>query len=899
MTNQTDVIDIRTRRIEWGTPGGTIVGFDAAFLPWQEAESQYQAVATNNEPSRDGRVGTIARVFSNFGQGDNQRRGGIWGRHDVGYFGRDSYMYYYNEGLITLPAGVLCLPPKLTTQASLIASNHSTLNAGNRRVHALMYKNRFVAFIGSNMIHDTSTSNPALTVPGTDNITDDVLSAWVGRVGGVDDCLIIGTDDQTDDAKYATAIASTMSWSSLVTYGHANDRIWWGGWFPELGNGWHIFGGKINNVAGIYAFRGEDTPPMTISSLAPVVYKETRGEPGTIQSVTLTDIAPTGGGNEGRGTSEGRTPTGFFNDVTSGTWTSTGNIVSSDNSRAVYAVPGNSNGGFNAFFTSWLHGFGYDISSKPKSGRFVAAEFTIEASKSTNDLTDVYGDAQLVINGSPVGSPRSFGPLTTSDAPYTVGSTSDNWDTPGLSGEFTIGLRVMFAGGADGDFNGGTVRVDQILLDDFVYQVEGTQIPCVQGGFTIGPLPNEPLTIPVIEPLTDDETGITVRRIYKEYDFEYDAEDDRPVGTVRVPPINLNYCGLMAHFQGGVAIAGGANETLWNEVRWRRPDKQVINLRMPKYHGGKPVTIVHMRGNGEFLWVWTAFTDNSDAQLWLYHDTEWHVQGPLQSKSATIASRPLYWAESSHGAYQEVEYNFFPVSTTALAASYQRVAKNPLIDPHLEMSSVVKHDGPLSIYTPELAWVPPELGNAVTTVQLQTHRVDNDTVYGSVQVEVDTKGDITMSDPAIDETFDDSEDQFVPRNLVTATNNPGVSVPTGIMRVTLDHETGTARTPQGLPIVFEMETAWDGMRDFTFRMVAGAPYSPIDAVNVVMRLEDLKRTKPVQRLEVPGILSGPNAVPAKYLGHTVVYTTSNRAMQTVDNVAYVDVRFREVPGGLT
>lgn len=912
--------------VEYGLPGGiangTLVAFEAEMLPWTQAESTYSAVSTSNEPSRDGRVGTLSRVFSNFGQGDANRQAGIWGRHDIGFFGRDSWRYYYNEGLITLPSGILCLPPALTTQAALISSDHSGLNAGNRRVHAIMFSNRAVFFVNNNMIHDTSTSNPALTVPATaDNISDDVLSTWIGTVNGTENCLIIGTDGQTDDAKYATALADTMSWTSLVTYANSADRIWWGGYFQELGNGWHIFGGKINNVAGIYAFKSSDAPPLTISTLAPVVFADTRDIEGNIATVTTSAVSP-GSGVPNVGTGDTSEPSHIEDADATAWWTgwsNAGNVTADDGSYATATASFRveSDGSTTretpeGIITDEHQSVNYDFTAVPRSAIITGVQAPIRAFESNANDAISWALVQLAVNGNKVGENRADATeLDTdpgTDPTKTFGGTTDRWGT-NLRGEDVrsgLSLITQFKADEGNSSNSGTVSTNTGTISlghtplTLTYRVPGTQIDCVQGGFTIGPIPNEPNTMPVIEPVVDDETAITVRRVYKEYTFEYDADGDRPVGSITTPPINLNYCGLMAHFQGGVAIAGGADESTWNEIRWRRADRQVINLRFPKFHGANAQTITHMRGNGEFLWVWVCDTDNGDAQLWLYHDGEWHVQGVLQSKSNTIASRPLYWAETTHGAYQEVEVNFFPVADTALAAARQKVAKNPLIDPHLDMASVTKHDGPLALTTPELAWVPPELSSAITTLELQTHRVDDNTSYGSVRVKIDTGGDFAFSSAEVDQTFDAAAEAFTQRNLVTATGNPGVSVPTGILQIILDNQNTSAETPQGLPLVFTLETAWQGMREFTFRINANSAYKPLDILNTVGRLETLRRTKPTQRLyvHVEPFISN-NGLPALYVGHQVVFNTTDRARHTVDDIQYVDVTFRECPGGLS
>src|SRR3990167_1289324 len=261
---------LKVSHLQWGS-----VGFYAYLVPLSLSAGILPRISTSGEASREGRQGVINWVIDDLSGGF--LRPGEAGS-TIGNWGRDKNRIYRNEGIIVHIPGITCLSYVLTTQTNLVALSSAGWRAANRRVHARMFNRRFIACIGPQLVKDTSTTNPALVVPTTnDNLADDVLSMWEGYFNNTR-YLVVGTDGQTDDVRGTLdPTASDITWVELVTHSNAADAGWAGDYFPDLGGGINIMIGQINGSNGIWWVRRSATVPVTTPSA--VVQSGTQATP--------------------------------------------------------------------------------------------------------------------------------------------------------------------------------------------------------------------------------------------------------------------------------------------------------------------------------------------------------------------------------------------------------------------------------------------------------------------------------------------------------------------------------------------------------------------------------------------------------------------------------------------
>ena len=372
------------------------------------------------------------------------------------------------------------------------------------------------------------------------------------------------------------------------------------------------------------------------------------------------------------------------------------------------------------------------------------------------------------------------------------------------------------------------------------------------GGFSLGKDPAVANSLVVIAPQRDENTTILVPRVAWRYTFSFDPDRNGAIYTRTKFNTNLPYVGGGQYFQGGVAFYGGSNHTIWNQVKHVGSDGISRDLGFPTTHGANPLTITAMFSQGSFLIVDTAETDGSEAQRFVYFNGKWYAGWVLQSKSNAIATEPILWAESTGGLQQNVQYRFFPVSTTNLAAAREFVPADLTDDPHRTNTSQVKQNGALYTQFVELDVGPEEANKAILALNMQSRRVDDNTSYGSVRVRVDTGGDTAVASAEVDETFDAAAEILTDRNLsTTAVGDPGVTYRTQIVRLTLGHAAGSAFTPNGLPVLELLAMQWPHYE--TFAVVLDPEKQTISSPSaLITRLKAESDSKVSQRFQGGG-----------------------------------------------
>lgn len=811
----------RPRLIEWGG-----IPFYAYRVSPELAKQMLPRLNTGNEVSREGRDGiTSFRV--------DDLSGGFLASPHIQPWDRDKNKYYFNQGLETHRPGRLTLPPKNTTDAALQTVDASGYRAANKRVHSAMFEGDWVGFIDTQMIRSASTTDPALELPGTDNVTEKVTAVAVGDVAGTPSLVIAGA--ATDNIQYTQdAAASTVSWTELVSLSDT-PYINWIKYFPQWQT-W-IFSGRPSTAAGkgIYHFAQDASLP--VSSFSKVVDRLTKDQLSTnTTNLSSVDLAITGVDN-----GSASADSGFMTASGGGaTCTPAAGVTTS----TIYYGNGN-----------------FSAATNFAKGRRVTGIQVVVTHEVNNADANIYVVACKVRAGG--SSSISF-----SDGSEVGTSGSDTFGGSSVTGGLNIttddlaelAVEISYVALSSG---AGTRTITISDVDvTITYATDGDTVTPTLGGFG-WQVPSEPDVVYEIAPESDDLTGNTVRRILKKYTFTWDATTDRPVVDVEYPAINLNTCGLGCDYTGGIAVAGGSTNSVFDTLKLIDSQGRVLDVDFRKSHGTNALTITQMFSQGEVLIVDTAYTDGSEAQRWMLYRNRWHASWVQQDKASAISTEPILWAETTHNLQLNYAYRFFPVSTTALAGAREFVAPDLFSDPFLTNTSVVRQDGPLYVQLVELDVGPEEANKTILTMQCQSRFIDDDTAYGSVQVQIDTGGDRTVTAAEVDITWDASSELFTDRTIVSS-GDPGVAFRTQIWRITLDHATGTARTPNGLPLLQTTSQQFPHLEVVTF--VLDSAEQNGDLLALKDRFIALANVKNVQKL-----LGGGLKMPAMYVDMPLQY----------------------------
>lgn len=867
------------QQISWGG-----IPFMANYVPMSLSPSVLQGLRTGAEVERSGRDGVETLAIDDLSKGFMPMSG-------FGSWGQDKGRTYINQGVIVHVPGTAALAYKNTTVADLIAADFSGMRAANKRLHSAMFASRWYGFLDVHMIKDTSTSDPTLVLPTSDGITEKVTAVAVLTLGGTNYLVTAGST--TDDIQGTTdPSASTPTWAKVVTlsgtpYINAIAPM------NHLGSGWFVVIGNPTGTAGVWAAKNSASLPATLSEVVLAsVSDQTNLSNSTLNTGAKSPTAAIIAYYD--------TPTGT-NTITNPT-----NVLASDGNYAAY--PNATTAAATTVYGVFVSGF--DFSAIPDNADIVGITAEVER-KETDAAVNAFDN---IINFAH--SPRAtflagVGPTTqvttigenkadatewaTADAYFTYGGAADRWSTDLTTDLIKSSDFGLFVGWRQASVAAQHSEIDHIRLTVH-YRLKGATTMPVSGGFTCGPLPNNPSLVPVIEPESADLTGITVRRLLKYYEFTYDATADHLHVDVSYPATGINYCGVMCHFQGGVAVAGGSNETVWNQVKLVGSDGQTRNLRFPTIHGTEPQTITKMEGHGNALIVDVADTDGGNAQQWIYENEKWNALGVLQSIANTIATEPILWAETVHNLKQDFDYRFFPVSTTALAGArwFLPSSSDIYTDPHVVNTTQVKTDGSPYVQVVRLDGGAPESLKTLLTAQLQSFQVDDNTSYGTVGLKIGTSSDLTLASPAVSMTFGTGGSNtpgFTVYNVKAGTNDPGVDFNTLTIRLTLGHQTNSAETPNPLPLILNFVGQWEDYEIVPYRLSVEHNH---DIMNIVERIKTLKRTKNVQRL-----LGGSFNDPAAFIDAKINYRPGLSTTQpTSRDVISADLYFRITPGSV-
>lgn len=812
---------------------------------------------------------------------------------------------FKNEGWQVHIPGTALKGYATTTATSVVSGDFSGSRAANLKVHHLQWPTtsglRNVFGFASFIIKDTSTTDPTPIVPVTaDNVADNIMAMWLGKIPDGSLALFIGTDGDTDDVKYTTnPLADSITWVSAVTYPHSGDHVWAGVYLPQFRK--HVIWAVINQVAGLYAWKDTDTLPMTVSTLEPVVFTQDADLPGSIASVTTSEIAPTEFGQEGQGANN--PPGTFGGNLDPGVWENLSNAASDDGTNyATYAMGTEdtdsvgSSGSWSGLTNYFLSG-GY-AAGIPRAARIlgIAATINVKHTDSNSAFDVTFADAVLRVRGAGVGSGRSTGQdIGTTDEDVALGGSGDPWGAE-LTGAdldyLEVGQRFAILAEADnnGD-NNGSIDLDQAAALVFTYQMPGVQVKPPQGGFGKGsPLLSFPNIVPIVEPVTDDATAINVPRRLAYYTFS--ADPNRLYCDVSYPFTGLRYVGVMSDHLGGLGVGGGANATTWDQAVLVGPDpsaRDVENLELPATYGEADTVRLYSlfeRDASSTLFGGIHHGDAANAQLWVNTGVgRWNAYGVLHSKGVTaIATAPIPFAMTNPTTHA---YRFYPNSTTSLHVQYEFVDNDPQADNRLVNSTQNRHTGALRLQWAHLDMGRGDLLKTLVSMEVNSFEVDDGTSFGAVSIEVDVGEDLTMATPDVDQTFDAAAEVYTRRDVTSA----GIQFDTAIIAAESGTTTG-AKTPQILPFTLYYASQPEGMREIELRGVK--PTGADDPQSLLRRLEILRRAKSDNQLYGAALIDedATEGVPVMLTSMSM----NEKVRQSDDRINPITLTFRETQG---
>ena len=824
------------------------------------------------------------------------------GIYDAGQFRN---RVYKNEGLMCHLPGLACLAFKSTAQTALDNIDTSGFRATNKRVHSIMSTlgvsgAQMALAVGAKAYKPTTTSNPALTLM-EDSLTDSVLSIANLKLNSVD-YTAVSTDGTTNDTRGTTDVTGADPFSGgteLITHAHADDGFFAMDFYPTMGgSGWNVFVGIINQVNGIYCCKSTATVPQSSTTLIQVVDTSTKAIRNSSNTILDSGFVFASRGFEA--IYEGGTLIG-----SAGQWNTPNNLTANDNA---FATTNTADAAPDSLLCGYFTGFNI-----PESAQITGYTFRYRRLESHVDinaatiavrlfrnpdavvtLTSLVTENNVTLEGLNPADMDTAEWGTTEEAIEDGGST-DLWGTAYTPAQINAGIGVALA------MDQGSVASQNSKVDSMELKVHwrlpGAALSLPTGGWQPGKAPHRAHRMAYITPTTNELATVNKPRQVYFLDFEYDPDGDRPTTTISMPATQLAYVDDANWFQGGLAVSGGNSSGPGIQMKLIDDSGVTRDLGFPAVHGSTAVRVVAMFAVGAVLMYYVCDNASTDAQLWMYYNGRHHAFGALFSKTlgGAMSTQPLGWAEKTIETFQSQMYSIFPSSTNT-AAIYQFVPADPLnADPFLVNTSQTKQDGPLYVQTLELDVLPEEANKSFTALQCQSRRIDNNTSYGSLVVQINIAGDHTFAVDAITTaqgTFDAAAEIFTDRNLATS-GDPGVAFRSAIFRLTAAHEASTAETPNLLPVLFYVVAQWAPMKKFGITLAAEQNLGPMSLVD---KIEDMMAAKSVQRFQygsTPGVA-------VKVVGYDFAYARLPIGLEPGwDNVKSAVLLLAEVPGGIS
>lgn len=390
----------------------------------------------------------------------------------------------------------------------------------------------------------------------------------------------------------------------------------------------------------------------------------------------------------------------------------------------------------------------------------------------------------------------------------------------------------------------------------------------VRNGWMVSPSPTDP------EGLTIVAAGDMFR-----LSFGWDVESARMIFDFTKPNTGLAYVHHAAPYLGGYIVTGGTSIGVGDQVKVVGSNGDVIPWNFPLYHGDEEVRVNSLMVQGLWSIQDVIDADAGERQFWFANDqARYFPDTILQSLSeneagngrSSISATPIAWSTQPIYGPLNTIYSVFPNGTdTAWARQFlpPDLSSNPITTNATQIRSMAFDvDGventALYIETPDWDYGPPEANKTMNTLRHNDRLVSADaSTYGTVVGSLATDGGTSFT--ALN-TFDTA---FERHRLATS----GTAFRSFVLRLSLTHAAGTAKSPDALPWVFEADVQMPVTRHWTF-LVDPDMVKPnlIDFMKAIATLMDSKTT---QSLEVSTIRDGVN-------------TTELGAVATIDSLSW-------------
>jgi hypothetical protein len=359
----------------------------------------------------------------------------------------------------------------------------------------------------------------------------------------------------------------------------------------------------------------------------------------------------------------------------------------------------------------------------------------------------------------------------------------------------------------------GSLTLDYFVAHASWRDSKGTTLTTTVGGHGAGhDFDNEGVTW-TIAPATDEPDGITQpRQLYKVTWF---ATTDGQVLATRTPvAVGLTNVADAAPKLGNIQVTGDHAAGPGRLLHTLSSSGRLLDTQFYAVHGDQEVrinAIQHVQGVYSVLDV--VDDDFGDAQFWFERDGIPYPDTVLQSKTGlAIAAQPLQWAEKAIDLANDRIYRFFPNSTNT-AVSRQFIPRNLNENPHLTNLGESKESQALYVDMGDIDFGPLEAEKVATQLHLQTRRVDDGTLWGSVIFRATTDGSTPDGTDAINQTWSvaQTDDDF------------GIyDIPDGVryrsLRVMLGLSGAATKYAELGPIVLVSSQDWASLEQLTFEV---------------------------------------------------------------------------------
>lgn len=676
----------------------------------------------------------------------------------------------------------------------------SSMRASNLRIHSVnstlgQSKPRFYMGLGHKLYRNVSDSNSAMEDSGL-LLIDNVTGLFEGQFNSTR-YLALTTDGISNDCVgISDPTTSPPTRTSLFALTSGD---WLGGGFylPTLGPGYNIFYGKIGGVSGLW-YLAKDSALLTAPS--PLVLKATKDVEGTLATTVVGPQNPSKGAS---GTSTVYTQYTTGVDSRWDTWSSPGNITTSDNSKTTATFTNGSidttdgpSGIDKNLVSPDLYALEYDFSAIPPAN--IITDIAISIENIEGDAGDNFSlsKVRLMLNGSEFGpnlADRTEPPTT--DTAKTFSGRLGVGELTGEQVRYGLGVVVQY----QASDNSGSVSIDHITLT-LTHRPPGTQAYIPLGGYMVGSDPSDPFSFYVVAPEFQDETSsVSVPRILWKMTLEYDAEGQRPVVTVEKINTGLNHVECACFALAGVVVAGDTREGIAKRAVLIRQDGSLVDLAFNSIGQGytEDWGIVSVWGQGRILIADVALSAATAVQSWLYFDASWHAIGTRE----TITALPIAWAENPQICTELLRrYRVHPSSgNTTITRVFQ--PRSYFLDPLHNDTTEVKADGVLTITLPDLDMLGPEEAEKVL---LKAWCLSRDvSASNTIRLRYSTDGGSTFTTWTTFTSFGSSSTLSTP-----------VSFRTLVIEIGLNHTASSANTPNGLPILIEGAVRWTPQRQW-------------------------------------------------------------------------------------